>query len=465
VKIGSAVPIALVLVLGALSNGYGAGYAFIPLNYPGASQTLTPVGGGNPGTVAVGINDAGTVAGSYTDASGVSHGFSLSDGTYTPVTYPDPGVSGTWVDGGLNNAGAVVGEYQTASGECNGFVFSNDAYTSLTYPGATGCTCANGINNAGAIVGRYKASGVEYGFVFSNGHYTSLNVPGANPGKPGTVADDINDAGAIVGYYEDTRGVDHGFLLSNVAGAYTILDYPGASGTIALGINNAGTIAGYYTDSSGVIHGFVLSNGVYAPLNYPGASETAAGGINDAGTIAGTYVDANGYHGFLAIPLTSLSSGWNLISLPVQPANTAIATVLSGIAGAYEVVWAYPGQSWKVYDPNDAGGSTLTTMQAGMGYWIKMTSAKTLSVSGAAPSSSLSLSSGWNLVGYSGTSCATASTALSSLGSALQVSWGYPGQVWQFYDPTNSGGSTLGNLCPGTGYWIDVNGGATWSGW
>ena len=84
----------------------------------------------------------------------------------------------------------------------------------------------------------------------------------------------------------------------------------------------------------------------------------------------------------------ALLSGWNLVSLPAQPANTTIATVLSGITGAYEVVWGYPGQSWKVYDPNDPDGSTLTTMEAGKGYWIKMTSAETLSVSGAAPSSS-----------------------------------------------------------------------------
>jgi hypothetical protein len=90
--------------------------------------------------------------------------------------------------------------------------------------------------------------------------------------------------------------------------------------------------------------------------------------------------------------LISLSPGWNLVSLPVQPANTAIASVLSGINGAYEVVWAYPGQSWKVYDPNDVQGSTLTNMQAGNGYWIKMTSAKTLGLSGSVPPPSLSLS-------------------------------------------------------------------------
>jgi hypothetical protein len=156
----------------------------------------------------------------------------------------------------------------------------------------------------------------------------------------------------------------------------------------------------------------------------------------------------------------SLSPGWNLISLPVQPANTAIASVLSGIAGSYQVVWGYPNQSWDLYDPNDTGGSTLATMQAGNGYWIKMTSAKTLSVSGTTPPQSLSLLPGWNLIGYdgSGAGCVASQIAFSGLQSGnfrISWSWSYPSQGWQFYDPTNSS-STLNQLCPGVGYWINV---------
>ncbi len=159
----------------------------------------------------------------------------------------------------------------------------------------------------------------------------------------------------------------------------------------------------------------------------------------------------------------ALSPGWNLVSLPAQPADTAIASVLSSIAGSYQVVWAYDGRTWQVYDPNDLAGSTLTTMQVGNGYWIKMTSGHRLSVSGAAPPSSLSLSQGWNLVGYNGPSCTAASTALSSLGAALRVSWGYPSQGWQSYDPTNGAQPSTFQLCPGAGYWIDVSGTPTWT--
>ncbi|MGD0230721.1 MAG: hypothetical protein ABSC19_10240 [Syntrophorhabdales bacterium] len=56
---------------------------------------------------------------------------------------------------------------------------------------------------------------------------------------------------------------------------------------------------------------------------------------------------------------------------------------------------------------------------------------------------------------------ATASTALSGL-TGLQVAWGYPSQAWEFYDPNNSSGA-LPELCPGAGYWIEVNQAATWT--
>jgi hypothetical protein len=157
-----------------------------------------------------------------------------------------------------------------------------------------------------------------------------------------------------------------------------------------------------------------------------------------------------------------LLSGWNLISLPMQPADATIASVLSPIAGAYQVVWAYASGSWTFYDPTDPDGSTLTTMAAGNGYWINMTSAETLTVSGSAPSSSLSLLSGWNLVGYNGTSCTTAASALSSIASTLQASWGYPTQAWKVYDPNDVGGSTLTQFCPNYGYWLKVQQAATW---
>ena len=160
-----------------------------------------------------------------------------------------------------------------------------------------------------------------------------------------------------------------------------------------------------------------------------------------------------------------LSPSWNLVSLPLQPDNTSLSSVLSGIAGSYQVVWGYANQAWKFYNPQNIQGSTLTTMEAGKGYWIKMTEGKTLSVAGSPPPSSIPLATGWNLVGYNGASCTAATGALSSLSGNLQVSWGYPNQAWKFYNPQNVPGSTLTEMCPGYGYWIKVQEGGIWGGW
>ena len=128
-----------------------------------------------------------------------------------------------------------------------------------------------------------------------------------------------------------------------------------------------------------------------------------------------------------------------------------------GHQGAYEVVWAYPNRAWQVYDPNDSGGSTLTTMQAGIGYWIKMTSAKTLSVSGTAPSSSIPLRSGWNLVGYNGASCASALDGPLLHGLKPSGLLGLSLSGLEVLRPDRRPGQHPSQLCPGAGYWIDVS--------
>ena len=47
----------------------------------------------------------------------------------------------------------------------------------------------------------------------------------------------------------------------------------------------------------------------------------------------------------LAATNFSLVDGWNLVSFNVQPADTAIASVLSSISGSYDLVFAWDGTS------------------------------------------------------------------------------------------------------------------------
>lgn len=79
-----------------------------------------------------------------------------------------------------------------------------------------------------------------------------------------------------------------------------------------------------------------------------------------------------------------LCPGWNLIGYPKQT-PVAIATALAGIAGKYNLVYAYDAADtadpWKKYDSNAPPFTNdLTHMQAWFGYWIRMTQAATLIV-------------------------------------------------------------------------------------
>ena len=101
----------------------------------------------------------------------------------------------------------------------------------------------------------------------------------------------------------------------------------------------------------------------------------------------------------------SLVVGWNLISIPLVLDDPRPVAALAPIAGKYDQVFAYdacdPADPWKEYDPADPTGSDLTAIGPNIGFWINMTVAATLKVSGAAPvGSTIPLCAGWNLIGY-----------------------------------------------------------------
>lgn len=93
-----------------------------------------------------------------------------------------------------------------------------------------------------------------------------------------------------MGSYDDSSGVEHGFLKDGET--YTTIDVPGAMYTVAYGINNRGAIVGYWGNLSGWSEGFVRSSaGTVTVVDFPGALETQIGNINDHGDICGLWVD------------------------------------------------------------------------------------------------------------------------------------------------------------------------------
>jgi hypothetical protein len=146
-----------------------------------------------------------------------------------------------------------------------------------------------------------------------------------------------------------------------------------------------------------------------------------------------------------------LQQGWNLISVPLHPYNTAIATALFDVSGQFTIVWAYDTTSgWKKYQPGKP--SDLSLMEEGKAYWIYMTQAATLTNQGMTASKSINLKSGWNFIGYSKTiSGIPIATDLASCSGSFTIVWGYQ-SGWMKYQPGKP--SDLTSLAPGYGYWV-----------
>jgi probable HAF family extracellular repeat protein len=294
-------------------------------------------------TEAEGVNDEGQIVGSYVAGPG-SHGFLLSNGTYTSIDDPNNSYStsnGGTIAYGINDSGEIVGQYADSSSHVNGFLLDNGTYTTINDPAPNNGTVAVGINNAGQIVGWYAdASDTQHGFVDTNGSFTTITDPLATTGSfLGTNATGINDEGEVVGYYTDSAGFTHGFL--DVGGSFTTLNDPLAvaadESTIALGINNAGQVVGFYFDNVG-LHGFLYSNGVYATLDDPSAvilsggfeigTGTIATAINNNGQFVGAvYTGSSGNHGYLATPQTTLTV--TATNTEGAGASTSVTTALT----------------------------------------------------------------------------------------------------------------------------------------
>ena len=160
-----------------------------------------------------------------------------------------------------------------------------------------------------------------------------------------------------------------------------------------------------------------------------------------------------------------LEKGWNLISIPIVPANTAIGTVLgSQVAGGnLTAVWSYQNGKWlsSTFSGGKLSGS-LTSMQDGFGYWIYMTKPDNLFVVGSVfpplPSTppSYTLGVGWNLVGFKPQPAVgpeTVGAYLSSITEKINANsvWVYdnPSGSWIRADPSYV-------LHPGQAFWVLV---------
>jgi hypothetical protein len=156
-----------------------------------------------------------------------------------------------------------------------------------------------------------------------------------------------------------------------------------------------------------------------------------------------------------------LSQGLNLVSLNKVPSDTSISSVLSAISGKVKSVWAFNG-TWQVYDPLKPELSNLYEMAPGKGYWINMNSAAYLNVTGNYPPATIILAPGWNLVGFNSETSKTPGVAFSTIAGKYYSAWSFENGAWKIYDPSDTGSSTLSEVKPGAGYWINMKESSIW---
>ncbi|MDP2644581.1 MAG: hypothetical protein Q8P24_06550 [Desulfobacterales bacterium] len=172
-----------------------------------------------------------------------------------------------------------------------------------------------------------------------------------------------------------------------------------------------------------------------------------------------------------------LAVGWNLIDLYVEPDNNAVGTLFSGIKADLISVWKWTNNSWAVYLPGETDGgaayaqskgfSVLSGISSGEGFWVNANKAAKLSVSGSQPATtSISVSSGWNLVGLKANQAKSVANLISGHQGKIVSVWKWLNNSWAVHLPGETDGGSayagskgfavLSDVNPGEGFWVNA---------
>ena len=130
---------------------------------------------------------------------------------------------------------------------------------------------------------------------------------------------------------------------------------------------------------------------------------------------------------------TSISSGWNLLSVPVHVQNTSRA-------------YLYPNSVSSAFR-FEGGYVTTESLQVGHGYWLKFNDAGTVTSAGQPLEvDTVDVQVRWNLIG-----------CLSSLVNIASIASIPPGIITSQFFEYNNGYSSVSTLTPGKGYWVKTD--------
>lgn len=152
-----------------------------------------------------------------------------------------------------------------------------------------------------------------------------------------------------------------------------------------------------------------------------------------------------------------LVSGWNLISIPLEPENNSISSIMSSSLSEIESVWGFINGEWMVYKPGEPEISNMGNLLPGYGYWIKSSgNVEEILVSGKQNNGAATLTKGWNLIGFNNITILNTSDVISSLSEEVEIVWAYDNGKWNAYDPKKENFSDLYEIEPGRAFWLKV---------
>ncbi|MBN1907337.1 MAG: PKD domain-containing protein, partial [Deltaproteobacteria bacterium] len=160
----------------------------------------------------------------------------------------------------------------------------------------------------------------------------------------------------------------------------------------------------------------------------------------------------------------TIRSMWNLVTLWKSTQSTTVNGTLSSIMDNIISIWSYDNGSWKVYDQSKPETSNiLNELTPGTAVWMNMSQDAELTISDDESVDPVSLTPGWNLVGYNSPVSRNVSDAISTISKDVKSVWTYEDGKWKVFDPQNPGLSDLNVLEPGFGYWVKVDKQCSWT--
>ena len=186
---------------------------------------------------------------------------------------------------------------------------------------------------------------------------------------------------------------------------------------LTISIDRYATVkAGAITRTVGALNGGATST------NYTWTVQCTGDGfsritVTPSGKVEGTAIPADGLtpatvtveQGVFDVANITLVEGWNLISLPLIPLDSAISAVLAGVMDDVISVWYWNAAAERWYSFAPGAASDLTSMTDGKAYWINMEAARTLSMAGTEMPEGTQLPPaydvvvGWNMIGFKST--------------------------------------------------------------